>query len=86
MSIQVTIKDGHFITLDELVSIVPLSVAAKELKELRSRIKDLRSQDIGTKAQATNKQSVPLENVICPDCKCDRVQYRCSNCGFEWCD
>jgi len=40
MSIQVTIKDGHFITLDELVSIVPLSVAAKELKELRSRIKE----------------------------------------------
>lgn len=37
MSIQITLRNTHQLTLDDLVDLVPTSPAAKELAELRAR-------------------------------------------------
>jgi hypothetical protein len=75
MGIQVYIKDGHLITLDELIDIVPSSRAAKEVKNLRDEKQKI--------LNALNEYSQEIKGRAKTD-KTERLLYRGVEVGIEY--
>lgn len=60
MAIQVTIDDARNITLDDLVSLVPNSTAAKQLNTLRDRLTCMCGSDVDQHTQGDGHQPVSM--------------------------